>query len=109
MKDGSMFKNLTKYKAKDHFLKHPIIELESLEESSIWEIFSIYITDTKFNYIRTDFDDIEEYQDFLYSIKNKSLYDTGISIDRNDHILTLSTCTYEFDNARFVIHAKKVT
>ena len=90
-------------------MNHPIIELESLAESSIWEIFSIYITDTKFNYIRTDFDDIEEYQDFLYSIKNKSLYDTGISIDRNDHILTLSTCTYEFDNARFVIHAKKVT
>lgn len=108
IKDGSMFKNLTNYKKKEFLIAHPIIELNTLDESTQWEIFSVYITDTNFNYIKTNFYNKEEYNEFLKELKNKSLYDTGVNITSDDIILTLSTCTYEFSNARFAIHAKLV-
>ncbi len=108
MKDGSMFKTLTNYKKKEFLIAHPIIQLNTLNESTQWEIFSIYITDTNFNYIKTDFYNKEKYSDFLKELKNKSLYDTGVNVNSDDIILTLSTCTYEFSNARFAIHAKLI-
>lgn len=108
MKDGSMFKALINYKNREFLIAHPIIELDTLNESTQWEIFSVYITDTNFNYIKTNFDNKEEYSSFLKELKNKSLYDTGVNITSDDIILTLSTCTYEFSNARFAIHAKLV-
>ncbi|MPW24268.1 class B sortase [Alkalibaculum sp. M08DMB] len=108
MKDGSMFKALMGYKEKDFFIKHPGIEFDTLKKNWKWEIFSVYITDTKFDYIRTDFATEKEYEGFLKEIKERSLYDTGVKVMKEDKILTLSTCTYEFDNARFTVHAKLV-
>ena len=108
MKDGSMFKTLTNYKRKEFFLDHPIIKLDTLSESTEWEIFSVYITDTSVNYIKTNFYNKEEYKGSLDELNQKSLYDTGVSITSDDIIVTLSTCTYEFDNARFAIHAKLI-
>lgn len=108
MKDGSMFKALTSYKEKDFLITHPIIELTTFNKSTKWEIFSVYITDTDFNYIKTNFNDKEEYGSFLKELKNKSLYDTGVKVSSEDSILTLSTCTYEFYDARFAIHSKLI-
>ena len=108
MKDGSMFKTLMNYKEEGFYGQHPFIEYDSIKESTKWEIFSMYITDTKFDYIRTDFDSDEEYESFLKEIQSRSLYDTGVQVRKEDKILTLSTCTYEFDDARFTVHAKLI-
>ena len=106
MRDGSMFEELTNYKKKDFFIEHPIIELTTLDGQTQWQIFSVYISNTNFNYIKTAFSNDEEYLDFLTELKEKALYDTDVDITGEDIILTLSTCTYEFNDARFVIHAK---
>ena len=108
MKDGSMFHELMNYKDHKFFKEHPIIEFDILDEPVQWQIFSVYVTDTKFNYIRTDFNDDADYGDFLTQLKAHSMYDTGISVSKEDTILTLSTCTYEFDDARFVVQAKRI-
>ena len=34
------------------------------------------------------------------------MYVSGVSVTARDHIVMLSTCTYEFDNARAVVFAK---
>ncbi|WP_346886613.1 class B sortase [Clostridium sp. UBA4395] len=108
MKDGSMFKTLASYKEEDFLINHPIIELTTLNKTTKWEIFSVYITDTSFNYIRTNFENEEDYGEFLSTMKNKSIHDVGINVTSDDVILTLSTCTYEFYDARFAIHARLV-
>ena len=43
---------------------------------------------------------------FLEDIKNKSLYKSDIDVNENDKIITLSTCSYEFNDARMVVHGK---
>lgn len=108
MKDGSMFQGLMNYKDEKFLKEHPIIEFDTLEEPVKWQIFSVYVTDTKFNYIRTDFNDDADYADFLKQMKEHSMYDTGVSVSKDDTILTLSTCSYEFNDARFAVQAKRI-
>lgn len=108
MKDGSMFRDLMKYKEKDFFNKNSIIEFDTLYEKMKWEIFSVYVTATDFNYIQTYFPTRNDFGIFLNSIKERSLFKRDIVVAVEDKILTLSTCSYEFTDARFVVHAKRI-
>ncbi|SHF12075.1 class B sortase [Alkalibacter saccharofermentans] len=108
MRDGSMFKDLIKYKKESFFYDNPIIQFDFLSRNERWEIFSAYVTDTNFYYIETSFKNNAEFTSFIDEIKGKSKYKTDIYPEANDQILTLSTCTYDFSDARFVIHARKI-
>ena len=100
------FTPLLNYKRKDFFDKHRTIELATLNGDYKFDIFSIYTTDINFYYIDTNFENSNAYMDFLNTVKNKSIYDTGITLNENDSILTLSTCDYSTKDGRFVIQAK---
>ncbi|MFA9557612.1 class B sortase [Evansella sp. AB-rgal1] len=108
MKDGTMFKELEKYKEKDFFHNNSIITLQTLYEEVEWEIFSAYVTSTDFYYIVTHFRSNRDFVDFAAELKKKSIFPTNIEIGETDQILTLSTCSYEFDDARYVVHARRV-
>lgn len=108
MKNGSMFHDLVYYKDQQFFEKHSIIFFDTLYEEEKWEVFSVYVTDVNFNYLVTNFKTFEEYDKYLNAIKGKSLFKKDITLTKDDRILTLSTCSYEFKNARLVVQAKLV-
>ncbi|MDW8802051.1 class B sortase [Clostridium sp. A1-XYC3] len=108
MKDGTMFGDLKLYKDEKFFKDNQIISFNILGEQYKWQVFSAYVTGTDFNYIKTDFKDDVEVNEFLKSIKEKSLYVNDTTLNSKDVILTLSTCSYEFENARFVVHFKLI-
>ena len=107
MRDGSMFKDITKYKDKDFFDQNTTIWFYTLSELTQWEVFSAYVTDTEFNYLRKDFESEEDYLNFINTLKNKSMHNSEVELSKDDKIITLSTCSYEFDDARFVVHARR--
>ena len=41
-------------------------------------------------------------------MRRRSLFDTSVDVEYGDELLTLSTCTYEFKEARFVVVARRV-
>lgn len=102
------FSALLNYKKKEYEKKRNIIELSTPEGNYQFEIFSTYQTDTSFYYIETKFDDIEKYGEYVQSLKNKSAYETGVEVTKNDTILTLSTCDYSITDGRYVVHAKLI-
>jgi len=106
MKNGTMFHKLVEYKEKGFFYNNRIIKFDMLYEDHSWEIFSVYITSTDFYYIKTSFASDQEWLDFLHTVQQKSIFPTDTVLSADDTILTLSTCTYEFDNARLVIQAR---
>ncbi|MCT8137901.1 class B sortase [Anaerobacillus sp. CMMVII] len=108
MRDGTMFQGLMKYKQSDFFSDNQMITFYTLYEETKWEIFSAYVTDTNYYYIPTRFRSKRDYLDFLEGIQGKSLFQSEIEFTDEDKILTLSTCSYEFLDARFVVHARKV-
>lgn len=107
MRDGSMFRDLMKYRNEAFLLDHKRIEFHTLYEEFEWEIFSVYVTSIDFYYIETNFSSPGEYEDFIHSILVRSMFNTGIVPTAEDAILTLSTCTNVFENARFVVHARR--
>ena len=62
----------------------------------------------KYAYIQTKFDNANEYKEFLDRIKNKSIYENEIELSEDDKIITLSTCSFEFNDARLVVHGKLI-
>lgn len=102
------FTPLLNYKNKEFFNEHQIIEMSTLKGNYRWQIFTVYVTDTDFFYIDTNFEDANEYKEFLSTVKSKSMYDTNQDITENDTILTLSTCDYTRKNGRFVVQCKLI-
>lgn len=108
MKNGTIFKDLMKYKYEEFFENNRIITFDTIYGEEQYEIFSVYVTDTSFYYIDTEFKSNDEFNEFLKKIKSKSMFESDIELEESKEILTLSTCSYEFNNARFVVHAKKI-
>ncbi|MFA5602256.1 MAG: class B sortase [Bacilli bacterium] len=104
----TMFTGLMNYKDKEFFYRNNIIIFNILEEEIKWEIFSAYITSIDFYYIITKFNSDQEFLKFINMIQDKSEYKTDVVLEADDKILTLSTCTYELEDARFVIHARRI-
>lgn len=50
----------------------------------------------------------EDYDYFVKNIKEMALYDTENTAQWGDELLTLSTCSYQTDNGRFVVVARKI-
>ena len=108
MRDGSFFHDLRFYQNYDYYSERNFVNLTTPYEDTVWEIFSFYSTDTNFNYIKTHFRDDDDFWELAQQMKQKSIYDTGVAIYRDDKILTLSTCT-NVNDERFVLHARLIS
>ncbi|MGX4601699.1 class B sortase [Faecalimicrobium sp. JNUCC 81] len=107
MKNQTMFGQLKNYKKEDFFNENKVISISTPNGDNLqYEIFSVYVTNSKDDYIKTMFEDDLEYEGFINDIINKSIFKSNTNITTKDKILTLSTCSYEFENARMVVHAK---
>ena len=106
---GLMFGTL-RYVTNESWYKNPdnqIITFNTKVKNMKWKIFSIYKIPVTNDYLYANFGDLDEYQKFLDMIRGRSMYDFGVNVSKNDHILTLSTCGTSTTNSatRLVIHA----
>ena len=114
MKDGSMFADLAKYRSKDFWQTHKTVWFDTELSSSAYEIFAVIHTTVQadttdaFPFYRfVDAATPEEFADYVSACKARALYDTGISAEYGDKLLTLSTCDNITDNGRLLVIAKK--
>ncbi len=106
MKDGSMFGSLKNYLNEDFYEEHKLITLDFLDSTYKWEVFSVY-TSADVTWMKTTFQDDQEYGEYLEKVVNRSRVTTDIEVEKEDVILTLSTCTVD-DHERFIVHAKLI-
>ena len=59
-------------------------------------------------YTFTKAENRKSYETFIEAVKERSFYDTGITADYGEKLLTLSTCEYSQENGRLVVVAKKI-
>ena len=116
MNNGSMFADFEKFKDEDFWRGHKTIAFNTLTEKNEYEILAVFktvvYTDSPeaFKYYRfTDAQSPEEFDAYIEKCKGLSLYDTGVSAEYGDKLITLSTCEYSRTNGRIVVVAKKVT
>lgn len=105
-KDKSMFGTL-KYSLKSDWYtneENHIITIYLENETRYYQIFSSYHIKTEDYYLTVNFNNRDDFQNFLNTLKNRSVYDYGVDLNSDDKILTLSTCYNSSDKT--VIHAK---
>ena len=109
MSDGSMFGTLKRVLTKKWYNNkdNQSIKLVAEQGTFTYKVFSVYQVMPEDYYIQTDFNNDKQYANFLKTIKARSINDFGISITKDDSILTLSTCS-STGKERVVLHAKKV-
>jgi sortase B len=120
MQDESMFGQLKKYKDVDgYYSEHPIIQLSSRYETSLYKIFSVFIEDVstdnldQFQYYNMiGFNSEDEFYEYANGCKQRSLISNDVDVTYGDKLLTLSTCSSVFNNTsgdgRLIIVARRV-
>ena len=108
-RDGSMFGTLRRVITKDWYQNEDnhIINLVLEDKVLTYQVFSTYSIIKEDYYISTKFKDTDEFNRFVNKLKSRSVYDYKVTVDGNDSILTLSTCTGN-GKSRMVLHAKLI-
>jgi len=107
MFDGSMFGRLYKFKSPAYYKNHPYITLNLKGEYSRWEIFAVYITND--DPVRISFSSDHDFLEYIKIIQKDQIYDTDVTINADDAILTISTCTNVENDGRLILHAKRIS
>lgn len=114
MADGRMFASLLQYDNLAYYRDHPIIQYQQGTTKSDWKIFAVIKTNTDpaqgqpFDYQKTSFTSTDDFLNYLYQVRIRSVLSLPVNLKSSDDILTLSTCSYEFDGFRTVVFARRV-
>lgn len=114
MSDGLMFSNLDKYKTVEGYKESPIIQYDTIYQTYTFKIIAAFVSNSQpehdngyvFNYTVSDFNSDESFMKFVEEIKKRSIFNTNVNVLPDDKLLTLSTCSYEFSDARLVVVAR---
>ena len=103
MNNGSMFRQITEYKDQTFYEEHPVCLIITPDENYKLEFFSGYVTDMNSEAWKMEFASDDEYAQWLEDAIAKSVFSSNVTPNPQDKVITLSTCTYEYDDARFVL------
>ena len=106
-KDGSMFSTLNNILDEKWYEEDMDIVLVTENDTYKYQTFSVYQIPSEDYYLQTTFADNNEFQEFIFTLKERSIYEFNVDITENDSILTLSTCGIN-NKYRTVLHAKKI-
>ena len=111
-----MFGQLEQYKEKEFYTEHPIIQFDTLYERRTYEIAAVILTqvpaDGEEGFRYYDFiqaQSQEEFDGFIRSLRETALYETGITPQYGDELITLSTCSYHTQDGRLAVIARRVS
>ena len=107
-KDKTMFGTLKNTLKKDWYnnKENQIIKMITPKYTLEYQVFSTYHIKTEDYYIQTNFNSDKEFEKFLTTIKNRSTHNYKVNLNKDDYILTLSSCYLE--NEKIVLHAKQI-
>lgn len=118
MNNGSMFGNLRRYKNAnaEFYKKNSYIVFNTINGNYKYKIYAAYLADGSGSNdnsfitqaVKTDFTN-ESFLTYLTAVKEKAYYDTGVTVDENDRIITLVTCDRtRIKNGRLIVVGKLV-
>lgn len=115
MFDGERFAALANYKSVDYFKKHPIIQFDTLFEKHQWKVYAVILTNGSVDsnngyFFDFTFDNCSDacFEEYIEELDKRKLYETGVDLLPTDKLITLCTCTYEFEDSRLIVIARMV-
>ena len=108
IKDNSMFGSLKNILNEEWYNNEEnyVIDFIMENEEQKYQVFSIYKIETEDYYINTEFKE-NKFEEFIETLKNRSIKGFDVEVAEEDSILTLSTCANN-NKYRVVLHAKRI-
>lgn len=104
MKNGTMFSDIAKYKDQTFYENHTTGMILTPTENYRIEFFAGYVAGADDeNAWKVTFATEDKYVDWLNETVGRSWFNSEVIPTAEDRVITLSTCSYEFNNARFVL------
>ena len=104
MKNGTMFSDIAKYKDQTFYENHTTGMILTPTENYRIEFFAGYVAGADDETAwKVTFATEDEYVDWLNETVGRSWFNSEVIPTAEDRVITLSTCSYEFNNARFVL------
>ena len=112
--DGTMFADLAKYRDKSFYEAHPYIVFDTISEHHTYQIISVFRTTASvgegFAYHEfVDAFDAIDFREYVETCKELAYYETGVSAEFGDKLISLSTCEFGQVNGRIVVVAKRIS
>lgn len=112
MKDGSMFRSIRGYTKEDgYYDKHKTLELATPHGNYHLVVFSAFITKaTDEDTYKMTYDEAEKqaYIDRAWEQSELPITKNSVDVTKNDRLVTLSTCAYDYEEARYIVMCKMV-
>ena len=102
MKSKAMFGSLTEYKMQGYYEKHPYMYLFTEQKSYRIELMYGCVTDAG-QWREQGFMFAENIGKFMAYAAQNTTFASDVKYIEGDRIVVLSTCSYEFNNARYVV------
>ena len=108
------FKVLENYYNKSYYDENKYLYLQTNLNKYKYEIFSVYVEVSDWDYYnKMKFNTKDEYYNHILKLKNKSMYDTNVLVNKDDKILIIQTCSTKkeysnYENKFLLIIAKRV-
>lgn len=114
MNDGLMFSNLDKYKTLEGYKESPVINFSTLYTDYQFKVVAVMISTGNtadnggFNYMISNFSSDDKFNSYISEIRMRSLINTNVTVNPDDKLITLVTCSHDFDDARLVVVGRMV-
>lgn len=106
-RDGQMFSELLSYRRIAFLQEHPIIEMNTLYETSRWEIFAVLVMDGRDSFqLRHSFSGDADFGRYISQLCSRSLYSSNHEVTEQDRLLVLCTDAskeYGHDSVQVVV------
>ena len=83
-----------------------IVRLSTLTENTLWQVFSVYTIPVESYYITIKFRNEDAFEEWTRIMLHRSQHNFNTTVDKNDKVLTLSTC--HTSKQRVIMHAKLI-
>lgn len=104
MKNGSMFASLENYKEQEYFdLYNKLWLLTPSQNYKIVPFAGLVVTASREDYFMTNFNTLTMRGNYIKFALENSTFKSTMCPNDADKIITLATCDYTFENARFII------
>lgn len=109
MHNGSMLAKIDRWQDQAFYEAHPVIWILTPEGDYRMEVFSAYKDQANSDTYHVYHEPSEEFTEFLGRAAERSLIRSDVELDPEGHYVMLSTCAYEFHNARDVVFGMLVS
>lgn len=108
MKNGTMFNELTKYNKQEFYDSNPIMYLYTPEGDYLIELICGTVEDGDYEFVKFSFESEKEFFAYVGERRAYSTFESDVELMPDDRIISLCTCSYEWNNARYMLIGRLV-